>query len=283
MNELSVIPDSKELVRQSTDIAHLCREIVVASSLEIEKRKYVRVEGWQAIATAHGCVASARDVRRVEGGMIATGEIRRMQDGQLIATAEGFVGEDEPTWYGGKVEKDEWIGPKGNRKKTGKRIVVDMPKRPEYAIRAMAQTRAISRACRGCFAHVVVLMNAGLSTTPAEEVPEGGFNDHYDNPAAPKEEPQSSSAPEPAPIITDDQAKAGNIHKLRALLEKERGEHSLTDYEASFCLVVKDDMKFGMAYKSLDEFTLDILRSIWPKRNAYCAKIAELYASATKP
>ncbi len=163
--ELSIIPDSKELVRQSTDIASLCREIVVASSVAIQGRKYVRIEGWQAIATAHGCVASARDVKRVEGGMCATGEIRRMQDGQLIATAEGFVGEDEVVWYGGK---------QGNK---------TLPKRLEYAIRAMAQTRAISRACRGCFAHIVVLMNEGLSTTPAEEVPPGGFNDEPQNEA----------------------------------------------------------------------------------------------------
>jgi len=34
----------------------------------------------------------------------------------------------------------------------------------------MAQTRSISRACRSAFAHVVVMMQAGLETTPAEEV-----------------------------------------------------------------------------------------------------------------
>jgi hypothetical protein len=41
----------------------------------------------------------------------------------------------------------------------------------------MVQTRAISRACRSAFAHVVVLIDGNLSTTPAEEVPEGGFDD----------------------------------------------------------------------------------------------------------
>ncbi len=40
-----------------------------------------------------------------------------------------------------------------------------------YARRGMAQTRAISRVCRGVFAFVVVLMKAGLRTTPAEEIP----------------------------------------------------------------------------------------------------------------
>lgn len=145
--------------RRSTDAAGLCGEIVKKTAKPIQGRKYVPVEGWQAIAIAHGCAASARDVERIDGGVRAIGEVRRMCDGQVIAIAEGFVGEDEPTWYGGRS---------GNK---------TLPKRAYYAIRAMAQTRAISRACRSAFAHVVVMIDAGLSTTPAEEVPDGGFVD----------------------------------------------------------------------------------------------------------
>jgi len=135
--------------RRATDAANLCKEIVVATARKIGGRDYVQVEGWQAIAVAHGCCASARDVRKIEGGICATGEVRRMSDAVVLATAEGYVGEDETTWA----------------------------KRPEYAKRAMAQTRAISRACRSAFAHVVVMMRAGLETTPAEEVPAEGFGD----------------------------------------------------------------------------------------------------------
>lgn len=189
MNALvPITPTSNvEAYRASTDAAALCKEIVVASAMVIQDRKYVKVEGWQAIAIAHGCVASARDVERVDGGVRATGEVRRMSDGAVIAEAEGFVGEDEPTWFGGMVEADEWTGPKGSRRKTGKKITKELPKRPDYAIRAMAQTRAVSRACRSAFAHVVVMMNAGLSTTPAEEVPLDGFDERDDAPsAAPK-------------------------------------------------------------------------------------------------
>lgn len=158
MNAL-VPTTNAEVYRASTDAASLCREIVVKTAQAIQGRKYVKVEGWQAIAVAHGCAAGARDVERIDGGVRAVGEVRRMSDGQVIATAEGFVGEDEPTWFGGKA---------GNKM---------LPKRADYAIRAMAQTRAISRACRSAFAHVVVLIDAGLSTTPAEEVPVGGFDD----------------------------------------------------------------------------------------------------------
>jgi len=188
MNALvPVNPSNVEAYRTSTDAADLCKEIVVATATEIQGRKYVCVEGWQAIAVAHGCAASARGVERTEGGIRAIGQVRRMADGAIIAEAEGFVGEDEPTWYGGTIRSWKW------GEKRGEKVWFDkeLPKRADYAIRAMAQTRAISRACRSAFAHVVVMMNANLSTTPAEEVPAGGFQEaEYtpvdDNPAQAK-------------------------------------------------------------------------------------------------
>lgn len=164
MNALVTLPNSNaEVYRASTDAAGLCREIVLKTAMEIQGRRYVKVEGWQALAIAHGCAASAREVEEIEGGVRAIGEVRRMSDGALIAQGEGFVGKDEPTWYGGTSVAY-------GKTKT-------LPKRPDYAIRAMAQTRAISRACRSAFAHVVVMIDANLSTTPAEEVPLDGFDD----------------------------------------------------------------------------------------------------------
>lgn len=79
---------------------------------------------------------------QIEGGISARGLVRRIADGLVIGEAEGFVGDDEKTWAN----------------------------RALFARRAMAQTRAMSRAARSVFAHVVVLMDAGLSTTPAEEM-----------------------------------------------------------------------------------------------------------------
>jgi hypothetical protein len=165
VNELTTVrpAGAVEAYRASTDAAQLCKEIVVATSSTIQNKRYVAVEGWQAIARAHGCAAGATDVARVEGGVRATGEVRDLLSGQLIATAEGFVGEDEAVWFGGTVT-DKWGKTKTHEK------------RADYAIRAMAQTRAMSRACRSAFAHVVVMMNAGLQTTPAEEVPFEGFD-----------------------------------------------------------------------------------------------------------
>ena len=148
--------------RQATEIASICKDIVTKTAQNIQGRKYVRVEGWQSIANAYGCVASAKDVERVETGFRAIGQVRRMDTGVVICEAEGFVGDDERTWQ----------------------------KRDEYAKRAMAQTRAISRACRSAFAFIVTYMDAGLETTPAEEVPQDGFSDAprpvaYKRPTAP--------------------------------------------------------------------------------------------------
>lgn len=156
MNELVRVEQPNADVRAyraSTEAAEICKEIVVATSSNIQGKRYVAVEGWQAIAIAHGCALSASRVEKVDGGVRAIGEVHRMSDGQLIATAEGFVGEDEAVWYGGTDKR--------GRKHD---------KRADYAIRAMAQTRAMSRAGRTAFAHVVVMMNAGLATTPAEEM-----------------------------------------------------------------------------------------------------------------
>lgn len=139
-------PTNAEAYRASTDAAGMCREIVMRTAKNISGRKHVSVEGWEAIAIAHGCAASALDVQRVndEGmsGFKCVGVVRRMSDGQEISRGEGFLGDDEQMWA----------------------------KRPVYARRAMTQTRAISRACRSAFAHVVVMIDQGLSTTPAEEM-----------------------------------------------------------------------------------------------------------------
>jgi len=151
-----VVSNPGVLMVQAQDVAGVCAEIVKRTAMSIQGRKYVRVEGWQSIAAAYGCVASAKDVERVQNGVRAIGELHRISDGAIIASAVGFVGEDEPVWFGGEVTQ---YG------KTKKYV-----KRPDFAIQAMAQTRAISRVCRSAFAFVVVMIDGNLSTTPAEEM-----------------------------------------------------------------------------------------------------------------
>lgn len=233
MNELVTVPmTNAEVYRASTDAAGLCREIVLKTAVEIQGRKYVRVEGWQSIAIAHGCTAGSRDVERVEGGVRAIGEIRRMSDGVVIATAEGFVGEDETTWYGGETVSY-------GKTKT-------LPKRSDYAIRAMAQTRAISRACRSAFAHVVVMIDAKLSTTPAEEVPYGGFQNDQD--VAPKD--TGPGLPDQADFygcanatgLSAYQAKKDGLADIHDKLRHEASELPTTEALREFCETNQSDI-----------------------------------------
>ncbi len=183
--------DPVQMMRVATDVASVCKAIVVKTAVNIQGKKYVKCEGWMAIATAHGCMAGSREVKRVDGGWTAIGEIRRISDGVILSTAEGFVGENEKRW-----------------------ATAD-----EYACRAMAQTRAISRACRAAFAHVVVLMDSGLSTTPAEEVPEGGFDRAKPvSPVRPPATPPAASAPPSRPPVAFFPTEASK-EKLMVALE----------------------------------------------------------------
>ena len=184
-------------IRQATDVAGACREIVKATAQRIGNRDYVRVEGWQSIAVAHGCVASARDVEKVEGGWRCIGEVRRMDTGQAISTAEGFLGDDEEMWA----------------------------KRPTYARRAMCQTRAISRACRSAFAHVVVLIDKNLSTTPAEEVPFGGFEDAKQLNTDKYEEPSPAEVKEiTAKLVSEKVTKDSEVKDMVVGFGKYKGQ-----------------------------------------------------------
>lgn len=132
------------LMRRATDVAGVCREIVTRTAMELNNRKYVRVEGWASIAAAYGCVPTIREVVEDERGIKAIADLVRT-DGTVVASAEGYVGLDEPRWANQAL----------------------------YARRGMAQTRAVSRVCRTVFAFVVVLIDEKLQTTPAEEIPQG--------------------------------------------------------------------------------------------------------------
>lgn len=194
------------LNKQATEVAHVCREIVLKTSVEIDRKKYVRVEGWQSISTAHGCVAGIKLVEVLENGVRAVAELRTISNGVAIAEAEGFVGRDEVTWFGGTGQR--WD--QGSKKYVEKIY----PKRADYAIRAMAQTRAISRVCRSAFAHVVVLMDADLSTTPAEEVPMDGFGDERHDKAEPRAKPEPRNVTPPPAAKTaaaPDEKKAPSV------------------------------------------------------------------------
>jgi altronate dehydratase len=54
------------IIATVNNVAGACKAIVGASAMTIQGRAYIKVEGWQAIAAAHGCTASADTVTVID-------------------------------------------------------------------------------------------------------------------------------------------------------------------------------------------------------------------------
>lgn len=108
-----------------------------------QAKKYVFVDGWTTLARLYNYVPDIERVESLEGtgyGYVATA--RLINDaGQVVARAEASASTSEERWSG----------------------------TDDYALRSMAQTRAISKVCRVALSWVMVL--AGFQGTPAEEMP----------------------------------------------------------------------------------------------------------------
>ena len=134
-------------VAQATRLATALAEVIHKQKLftVIQGRKYVTVEAWILLANmlaVNPVVVWSKPVEDHEGapGWEARVEVRNMQ-GVLIGSGEAMCTRSEKTW--------------GSR--------------DDFALRAMAQTRATSRALRNPLGFVVKL--AGYEATSAEEMP----------------------------------------------------------------------------------------------------------------
>ena len=118
-------------------------------TMKIGRSEHVLIDGWQTLGSMLGVsphvVWSRPLARSDEGadGWEARAEARTV-DGRVVGSAEAMVTRDERNW------------------KTA----------DEYALRSMAQTRAMSKALRGPLGFVITL--AGRNPTPAEEMPQDG-------------------------------------------------------------------------------------------------------------
>lgn len=138
-------------IRQASRLATSLATVINERRLfaVISQRKYVTVEAWTLLANMLGVhpivVWSQRygpDGNDVEGWE-ARVEVRN-GSGNLIGAGEAMCTRAEKTWAS----------------------------RDDFALRAMAQTRAISRALRNPLGFVVKL--AGYEATPLEEMPADG-------------------------------------------------------------------------------------------------------------
>lgn len=133
--------DPVEIVARATQIANALSDVLKQKKLttRIGQKDHVQVDGWSLCGTMLGVYPVVEWTRPVEGGWEARVEART-RDGAVVGAAEAECLRTENRW----------------------RTADD------YAIRSMAQTRAISKALRAPLGFIVAL--AGYETTPEEEM-----------------------------------------------------------------------------------------------------------------
>jgi len=150
--ELFPTKNPNEVVKIAKNIADAVSDIVEKQKLydKIKDKKYVRCEGWTTMGAMLGLFPQIVEVREEKiddknKKYVAVCEIRTL-DGRLVSRAESECSSLE-------------------RNKVGQE---------DYALRSMAETRAVSKAFRICLSWVMTL--AGYEPTPAEEVSEEMLN-----------------------------------------------------------------------------------------------------------
>jgi hypothetical protein len=131
----------------------------------ISGRKYVRVEGWVPLARMNGVIPrEVENVGHEDGRYVARVQLVRVADGMVLTEASSECG---------GPEEEMW------------------QKRPPYARRSMAATRATGKACRLAYSWIMAL--GGYEPTPAEEMPTNGDVIDLPPPAEKKQSTRESS------------------------------------------------------------------------------------------
>jgi len=168
------------VVTQASEIADQLADVIKRKhlSVNIKGRPYVRVEGWTLLGAMLGVTQNMVWSRKIDDGWEARVEAFN-KDGRLLGSGEAMCTRSETSWKN----------------------------RDEFAIRSMAQTRAVSKALRQPLGFVISL--AGYEATPAEEMT-------AEEPVVPAE-PNSSSTTEAA-LASEAQVK--NIWRLINKIDK---------------------------------------------------------------
>ncbi len=148
--------DPDEVIERATHVAKALDGVLQQTGLtmSIQGRKYVKVEGWTFLGNLVGVFPRTAWSRAIDGGWEARVEAVT-RDGSIVGAAEAVCMRAEKNWAN----------------------------RDDYALRSMAQTRAMGKALRMPLGFIAVL--AGYDPLPADEVPAGGFDRQPDPDPAP--------------------------------------------------------------------------------------------------
>jgi hypothetical protein len=203
-----------EALAQMTEVATTLADVVRTQHLitKIQGREHVHVEGWTFLGSLLGVFPVVMWTRPMMQDDASIGwEARveaRTRSGDVVGAAEAQCLHAEKSWKG----------------------------RDDYALRSMAQTRAVSKALRHPLGFVMQL--AGFHPTPVDEVPTVDMSDP-DIPFGDDAGPQNMP-PEPKMISTAQRTRlftiAGNAgvdeQTLRAIVLEHTGQESTKNIPA---------------------------------------------------
>lgn len=133
----------KEMVARVTEIANCLSDVIKNQKLfvNIQGKNYVKAEGWSTLGAFLSVLPKEIYVtEHQDGSYEARVDLINSNTGITVGGASAIVGMDEQTWA----------------------------KRPKFARRSMAVTRATSKAFRLAFGWISSI--AGYEATPAEEL-----------------------------------------------------------------------------------------------------------------
>jgi hypothetical protein len=182
--------DPKIALEKMSELAEALMDVVRSQKLavKIRGREFLTVEVWTTLGALKGVHAAIVWTKPNEtgDGIIARAEARTL-DGALVGAAEAECSRVEDKW------KD----------------------RDPYALRSMAQTRAVSRALQAPLRHIAVL--AGYEGVAVEEIPL---------------EPQTRAAAKPAEPTTPVQPTDEQKGEIKTLIRTLEGIDPETDWPA---------------------------------------------------
>lgn len=138
--------DPAEQLAEARERARVLVEVVREQGLAKKlggQKEHVQVEAWQFLGSQFGLIADIEWTKELEDGWEARAALIRLADGAVLTHADAECRRAESNWKN----------------------------RDSYAIRSMAQTRAVSKVFRNALSSVMVM--AGFSGTPAEEMDHG--------------------------------------------------------------------------------------------------------------
>ena len=155
------------LITEAQSIAEVWDDLLVSRKLSIgiSGRKYVKVEGWTSLSAFFGLdPIISETLERDDGEIEACCELQQL--GRVVVSASASCHPDEVM----KRKNDGKYIHRWREGCPGHEHPAESCEGPvsRYAVRSMAQTRAVSKACRIKLGWVVAL--AGYDTTPWEEM-----------------------------------------------------------------------------------------------------------------